>query len=155
MYGLDYYTDRFLNPYARLIKTKYAAIKNKYNINVYLFYGEFMYFSDVRQKIDYSHTNMDFDGDPPQDVLDYMKKVDEHENLKFSLQSLFRKLENNYSPFLADKLLGRIEEIPTLTAEEFMLNTDMVEMLQDIQNNNQEQMLLITKCNADRLLLRN
>jgi len=114
-----------------------------------------MYYSNVKQEIIWGYTHIDFDGDPPQDVLDYMEKIGEYGDLKFSLKSLFRKIENNYGERAAEYWLNRLELIPSLTPDDFTNNIAIFEALQDIQKNNPEQMLLITKCNADRLLLRN
>jgi len=69
MLGLDYRVKMFLGPYTSLIKTKYLVIKDKYNITSYIFYNGFMYYSNVKQEIIWGYTHIDFDGDPPQDVL--------------------------------------------------------------------------------------
>ena len=93
-----------------------------------------------------------FDGDPPEDVLDYISKVDEYLSYKNTLQSLVRKVANTYDMYAADIIARKFYILPK---GDLSLELPRVkEMILELRRDAPDQLAVIQKIKIDNLLLK-
>ena len=151
--------DAFLNSNHHRVITQYQILDAKYLHALirksFFAYDNFAYRNCRKIAIDSLNdiANIEFfDGDPPEDVLDYISKVDEYFNYKDTLQSLVRKIVNTYDMDAAYIIARKFYILPK---GDLSLELPRVkEMILELRRDAADQLAVIQKIKIDNLLLK-
>lgn len=146
----------FLYPMATSINLDYKNIISKYSSNneTYIFYLNYLYSFTSKKENEFTNYHYLSFEDIPDDVLSYINQVDYYYDIELTLQSLFRKLKNNYSDNIAMYLSKYIENLYNLSNKDIQqLPPIYASALEDIHTNNKEQLALIKTVCINNLLL--
>ena len=150
-YTIERRIEEFLSPYNIAAIKEWRIIEKKYELRRrFILYNQFTYKHDFKndpKNILYKLGSVNFDGDYPEDVLEYIDIIDRLTETEFALTSLFRKLTNEHGTGTALQISNHISELPKY---DFVANYSIVS---NLQLYNKEQIETIHKANIDFLLL--
>lgn len=137
----------FLIPFIHQVRKTYNKLKDRYPlITSSIKYNGFIYYLNFKYNIHEVESGIvsntyNFNLDYPIDVLDYINKIDVLYENRATLNSLYRKLLNEFSTNIADHVIDNLENIEDISLYSYL------------KNNCPDQLKTIKMLNIDRFLI--